>query len=109
MSKFIILARPRRRGSFGCAKSSGAHELRERSTISRADAAPRPIPEAHRLGLMPVIQDGTKSHGRSGRDVEYLPESMDRGAPFAANPPRHPRFAECLQWFHYGEATSLAT
>ena len=70
-------------------------------------AAPPEYKAMHPFGTAPVITDGDLVLGESGAIVEYLCRRHAGGRLMLG--PEHPEFAPYLYWFHFANATFVAS
>ena len=75
----------------------------------RADTrmAPDDYKALHPMGIAPVIRDGDVVLGESGAICDYLRQRYGEGR--LAPTPGAPDFADHLFWFHWSNATFMAT
>ncbi len=75
----------------------------------RADnrLAPDDYKALHPMGIAPVITDGNLVLGESGAICDYIRDRYGNGR--LAPAPKHPDFADHLFWFHWSNATFMAT
>jgi glutathione S-transferase len=90
-----------------CEELGLEYELRRYERRADNRLAPDDYKALHPMGIAPVITDGALQLGESGAICDYINVRYGKGKLSPA--PSDPEFGEYLFWFHWSNATYMAT